>query len=190
MVVEPPPTVRYLPKPLPRRENATALLWDSARLTVPADCAIIGAMHTPPAAATGPWLAALIQTHLDDLAAGLAAAARRQMPLYRDLDPAPVQTLFVALYQVLAQAFATDDVGLVRTYLEQVTSVRIRDGASAAAFIQLVSISDAAIDQLIQGAHSASPQYVADALRHQRAMSNTIRLILSEINLRLLNRAP
>jgi len=112
------------------------------------------------------------------------------MPLYRDLDPAPVQTLFVALYQVLAQAFATDDVGLVRTYLEQVTSVRIRDGASAAAFIQLVSISDAAIDQLIQGAHSASPQYVADALRHQRAMSNTIRLILSEINLRLLNRAP
>ncbi|MDQ2807738.1 MAG: hypothetical protein M3Z04_12650 [Chloroflexota bacterium] len=147
-------------------------------------------MHTPPAAPMGPWLAALIQAHLDDLATGLADAARQQIPLYRALDPAAVQTLFVALYQVLAQAYAANDVGLIRTYLEQVATIRMRDGASAAAFIQLVSISDAAVARLIQQAPRASPQYIGDALRHQQAMSNTIRLILSEINLRLLNPPP
>ncbi len=145
-------------------------------------------MNTPPASSVGLWLAELIQTHLDDLAAHLGAAARRQIPFYQELDPATVQRLFVALYQVLAQTFAAGDVNLIRAYLTQVTGDRIRDGASAAAFIQLVTISDAYLSSLIARASADNPQHAADALRYHEAMNNRIRLILSEINLHLLAR--
>src|SRR4051812_20017740 len=99
-------------------------------------------MDTAGGASVGPELAALVRAHLEDLATHLAEAARRQIPMYRNMDDATAKMLFTALYQVLAETFAADDVGPMRIYLQRVTGDRIRDGVQAAAFIRLAELSD------------------------------------------------
>ena len=55
------------------------------------------------------WLAALIQSHLESLSLRIATEARRQMPLYRAMDPDLVHSLFLAVYQMLVQTFTSGD---------------------------------------------------------------------------------
>jgi len=118
----------------------------------------------------------------------MATEARRTMPMYRAMDPGVVHPLFVALYQVLAQSFALGDIAPLRAYLERVTADRIRDGASADGFIKLAGLSQQGIARLIQQESAQDPARAADALRTAQTMNNNARLILSEINLRLINR--
>ncbi|HMA36473.1 MAG TPA: hypothetical protein VKY74_18595 [Chloroflexia bacterium] len=143
-------------------------------------------METP----TGTWLAELILSHLDELAATLGEAARRDIPLYRAMEPAVVHPLFAALYQVLAQTLAAGDMAPMRTYLQHVTVSRIRDGAAAASFIKLAEISDATVDRLVQRELPHDPAFAAEALRQVHTVSQNVRLILSEINLQLLSQRP
>ena len=141
-------------------------------------------METP----IGTWLSQLVLAHLDELAQEMAAEARRTMPMYRAMDPEVVQPLFVALYQVLAQSFAVGDIAPLRSYLERVTADRIRDGASADGFIKLAGLSQQGITRLIQQELAQNPECAADAIRMAQTVNNNARLILSEINLRLINR--
>jgi hypothetical protein len=141
-------------------------------------------METP----IGTWLSQLVLAHLDELAQEMAAEARRTMPMYRAMDPEVVQPLFVALYQVLAQSFAVGDIAPLRSYLERVTADRIRDGASADGFIKLAGLSQQGITRLIQQELAQNPARAADAIRMAQTVNNNARLILSEINLRLINR--
>jgi|SwirhisoilCB3_FD_contig_41_2220259_length_506_multi_2_in_0_out_0_1 hypothetical protein len=141
-------------------------------------------METP----IGTWLSQLVLAHLDELAQEMAAEARRTMPMYRAMDPEVVQPLFVALYQVLAQSFAVGDIAPLRSYLERVTADRIRDGASADGFIKLAGLSQQGITRLIQQELAQNPERAADAIRMAQTVNNNARLILSEINLRLINR--
>ena len=147
-------------------------------------------MTTPPVVPIGSWLAQLIQAHLEELAAGLGDAARQQIPLYRALDPALVQLLFTAFYQVLAQTFALNDIMPMRRYLENVTSDRIRDGASAAAFIQLAAIGATQLNLLLAQAAPDDPHLIREATRHLQSVNTQVRLILSEINLHLATHVP
>jgi hypothetical protein len=141
-------------------------------------------METP----IGTWLSQLVLTHVDALAEEMATEARRTMPIYRAMDPEVVHPLFVALYQVLAQSFAMGDTAPLRAYLERVTADRIRDGASADGFIKLAELSHQGLTRLIQQELPQNPERAADAVRIAQNMNNNARLILSEINLRLINR--
>jgi hypothetical protein len=141
-------------------------------------------METP----IGTWLSQLVLTHVDALAEEMATEARRTMPIYRAMDPEVVHPLFVALYQVLAQSFAMGDTAPLRAYLERVTADRIRDGASADGFIKLAELSHQGLTRLIQQELPQNPERAADAVRVAQNMNNNARLILSEINLRLINR--
>jgi hypothetical protein len=141
-------------------------------------------METP----IGTWLSQLVLTHLDELAQEMATEARRMMPIYRAMDPEVVHPLFVALYQVLARSFAVGDIAPMRSYLERVTADRMRDGASADGFIKLAALSQQGITRLIQKESAPDPERAADAIRMAQAVNNNARLILSEINLRLINR--
>jgi hypothetical protein len=141
-------------------------------------------METP----IGTWLSQLVLTHLDELAQEMATEARRTMPIYRAMDPEVVHPLFVALYQVLAQSFAVGDTAPLRAYLERVTADRIRDGASADGFIKLAELSHQGLTRLIRQELPQDPERAADAIRIAQNMNNNARLILSEINLRLINR--
>jgi hypothetical protein len=141
-------------------------------------------METP----IGTWLSQLVLTHLDELAQEMATEARRTMPIYRAMDPEVVHPLFVTLYQVLAQSFAVGDTAPLRAYLERVTADRIRDGASADGFIKLAELSHQGLTRLIRQELPQDPERAADAIRIAQNMNNNARLILSEINLRLINR--
>ncbi|HEX6607442.1 MAG TPA: hypothetical protein VF276_11060 [Chloroflexia bacterium] len=141
-------------------------------------------METP----IGTWLSQLVLTHLDELAQEMATEARRTMPIYRAMDPEVVHPLFVALYQVLAQSFAVGDTAPLRAYLERVTADRMRDGASADGFIKLAELSHQGLTRLIRQELPQDPERAADAIRIAQNMNNNARLILSEINLRLINR--
>ena len=141
-------------------------------------------METP----IGTWLSQLVLTHLDELAREMATEARRTMPIYRAMDPEVVHPLFVALYQVLAQSFAAGDIAPLRFYLERVTADRMRDGASADGFIKLADLSHQGITRLIRQAAAGDPARIADAMRIEQSVNSNARLMLSEINLRLINR--
>jgi hypothetical protein len=141
-------------------------------------------METP----IGTWLSQLVLTHLDELAQEMATEARRTMPIYRAMEPQVVHPLFAALYQVLAQSFAVGDTAPLRAYLERVTADRMRDGASADGFIKLAELSQQGLLRLIRQELPQDPERAADAIRIAQNMNNNARLMLSEINLRLINR--
>ena len=141
-------------------------------------------METP----IGAWLSQLVLTHLDELAQEMATEARRTMPIYRAMDPEVVHPLFAALYQVLAQSFAVGDIGPLRFYLERVTAERMRDGASADGFIKLAELSHHGLVRLIRQELAQDPERAAEAMRVAQNVNNNARLMLSEINLRLINR--
>ncbi|HET7080165.1 MAG TPA: hypothetical protein VFM49_22255 [Chloroflexia bacterium] len=141
-------------------------------------------METP----IGTWLSQLVLTHLDELAQEMATEARRTMPIYRAMEPEVVHPLFAALYQVLAQSFAVGDTAPLRAYLERVTADRMRDGASADGFIKLAELSQQGLLRLIRQELPQDPERAADAIRIAQNMNNNARLMLSEINLRLINR--
>jgi hypothetical protein len=145
-------------------------------------------MDTAGSSSIGPELAALVRAHLDELAAHLAEAARRQIALYRNMDDVTAKTLFTALYQVLAQTFEAGDISPMRMYLQRVTADRIRDGVQAAAFIRLAELSEEFLGGLIMREWAAHPQKLAEGLRREQAINSSVRLILSEINLQLLAR--
>jgi hypothetical protein len=141
-------------------------------------------METP----IGTWLSQLVLTHLDELAQEMATEARRTMPIYRAMEPEVVHPLFAALYQVLAQSFAVGDTAPLRAYLERVTADRMRDGASADGFIKLAELSQQGLLRLIRQELPQDPERAADAIRIAQNMNNNALLMLSEINLRLINR--
>jgi hypothetical protein len=141
-------------------------------------------METP----IGTWLSQLVLTHLDELAQEMATEARRTMPIYWAMEPQVVHPLFAALYQVLAQSFAVGDTAPLRAYLERVTADRMRDGASADGFIKLAELSQQGLLRLIRQELPQDPERAADAIRIAQNMNNNARLMLSEINLRLINR--
>lgn len=143
-------------------------------------------MDTPARA----WLADLVLHNIDALADELATVARQRFPLYAALPPEQVLPLFVALYQVVAQSLAQADIAPLRTYFEQVTARRIRAGASADGFIQLAAISQEALDRLIARESADNPERAAAARHAYSTIITNTRLILSEINLRLLTHPP
>jgi hypothetical protein len=137
--------------------------------------------------ATGPWLAALIQAHIEDLAEALGEAARRDIPFYQAIPPQQVQHLFRALYQAVAATVEAGDLLPMRTHLEQITAARIRAGVAASSYIALVPLSQANLLALIERDGSSDRALKADAIRVVQSIHTNARLMLSEINLRLLS---
>ncbi|HMA37057.1 MAG TPA: RsbRD N-terminal domain-containing protein [Chloroflexia bacterium] len=129
-----------------------------------------------------PWLADLIQTHLDSLAADMIAYVRQSSPAHQRLDPAAVRAGFVAFYQALAAVVATGDPAPMRTHLRQVIPLRLQAGASGADLVRLVDTLQEQVLQLIDAAAGA-PAQAQSARRHLTTVQNNVRLIVSEINL-------
>lgn len=133
----------------------------------------------------GIWLSDLILRHLDELAAGLTDDARRQIAPYRTMEREVVHTLFVALYRVVAQSFAQEDVTPLRTYLEHVVAGRMRDGASGAGLIQLAGKSQARVLALIERETAADPARRAAAVPVFQAFDDEVRRTLRTLQARL-----
>jgi hypothetical protein len=139
---------------------------------------------------TRTWLANLLLAHIDELATRLADASRRDIPLYAAMDPAVVHQLYVQLYRVIAQSFAEASITPMRTHLTQVTATRMRDGAAAVAIIMLAAISRDEMQRFIDREAAGDPVRAAEATRLATTLNNNVRLIMSEINLRLLSENP
>jgi hypothetical protein len=139
---------------------------------------------------TGPWLAGLIRTHIDSLAATLGDAAHHSIPVYQAMDQEFVRERFAYFYAAMADTLAGGEMAPLRAYLERVASNRMRHGVAAASFIQLAPITEHSLGVIIEAAATGDAGRVADGMRLVQSMINNTRLILSEINLRLLKESP
>ena len=139
---------------------------------------------------TGNWLATLILNNADHLARMAVMTARAQVPWYRSIDPDRLQVLFVRAYQALALSFSTGGIAPMRSYIEQVIPQRLQDGAPAEGLIQVATLLEAGVQQLIARERAADPAQVSGAERQLSTVVKSMRLVISGINLRLLNKLP
>ena len=139
---------------------------------------------------TGNWLAALISTNADHLARLAVMTARAQVPWYRSIDPDRLQVLFVRAYQALAQTFSSGELTPLRSYIDQVIPQRLRDGAPAEGLIQVATLLEAGVQQLIAQERATDPVRATAAERQLSTVVKSMRLLISGINLRLLNKLP
>jgi hypothetical protein len=136
------------------------------------------------------WLAALIQSHLDGLALRIATEARRQMPLYRAMDPDLVHSLFLAVYQMLVQTFTSGDLGLVRTFLERIAGDRMRSGASLAGMLALTALFETDTHRLIADHADGHAEQAALAEHQLTIVTTEMRRVFAEIDRHLHRPGP
>jgi hypothetical protein len=139
---------------------------------------------------TGVWIADLIRTHQEQLADQLAGATQQHLPFYAAWERAALARGIGRYFGALAEVFAAADVTPMRTYMEDVTAQRIRQGAGGMDYIWMLQQSEASVLALIaKGAaeHTATPgARTSEANRTVRAVHRSIGLVISEINLRVL----
>ncbi len=136
-------------------------------------------------ATTADWLAASITAHSAVLAGDLGAFAQQQVPFYSTIDRARLLAGMQRYFEARARAIADTDMAPLRAYLEQTLSAQIQQGAEGAIYIGLINHADDLVAALI--AHEApNAAQGDDARRTARSTSRNARLIVSEINLKLL----
>ena len=78
----------------------------------------------------------------------------------------------------------------MRAHMEQAITERLRQGAPVEGILQLSTLLEAGITDLIHRETQADPVRVASAERLLVMTSKNLRLIISGINLRLLSKLP
>jgi hypothetical protein len=136
-------------------------------------------------ATTADWLAASITAHRDTLAGDLGAFAQEQVPFYASTDREQLLRGMQRYFEALARAVADTDMAPLRTYLEQTIATQIQQGAEGATYIELINYADDLVAALIEHEASGAAQG-DDARRTARSMGRNARLIVSEVNLKLL----
>lgn len=140
----------------------------------------------PSEAHTGLWLAELVRERVEELAAEFARDARDRIPFYRQLDPGMVHRLFVRFYEVFAEACALGNVAPLRPYFREIMKARLQVGVAPQEFIDLAVYSYEAMCRLLERERAAHPVEVAAALHRVQMLLQSIRLLLSELNLQFL----
>jgi hypothetical protein len=138
----------------------------------------------------GAWLSDLIRANLSSLTEYATTVARAQVPWYRSVPPEQLQGMFATTYQILAQTLLSGDIAPMRGHMEQAITERLRQGAPVEDILQLSTLLEAGVADLIRHQPGADPQRVAGAERLLVMTSKNMRLIISGINLRLLSRLP
>ncbi len=136
-----------------------------------------------------PWLAALIRRHQAALAAELAAVAQQTIPFYHRTPHATLEASFARFYAALATA-AAGDLDPLRSYLTTVVAVRLAAGVEAQQFIALAQLTTGGVRGLIEAERATQPDHASLATQQFTGLLMTIRLILSEVNLRRLTQPP
>jgi hypothetical protein len=93
-------------------------------------------------------------------------------------------------YTMLAQTLLTGDITPMRTHMEQAITERLSQGAPVEGILQLSTLLEAGVRDLILRETTADPTRVAAAERLLVMTSKNLRLIISGINLRLLSKLP
>lgn len=136
------------------------------------------------------WLADLVRSRIEDLAAEFATDARAHILFYRQLDPAMVHQIFVRFYTVFAETCATGNVLPLRLYFREIMKARMQVGVAPQEFIDLADFSYAALCRLLERERPAHPLEAASSLLQVQMLRQTIRLLLSELNLQFLTEQP
>lgn len=139
---------------------------------------------------SGAWLADLLARHEDSLVAQTSAAALRQSPVYSTLSEAEREAGFRNFYRALARTFAQNAIDPVRTYLQAIAADRLRRGATAGDLIQIMGVAREAMRALIEQETGDNPAQRREATRQMETVQNTVNMILSEVNLRLVAHPP
>lgn len=135
------------------------------------------------------WVAQTILAHLNTLADQARARSSAQIHWYQAQSPDLVHEMFVRDYQALAQVLDTNDNNGLRIYTEQACAERIGRGAPAAALISGATLIEDILGPLLY-AQAAGPAQATEANRRVQSITRNIRMILSAINLQLLNQPP
>jgi hypothetical protein len=138
----------------------------------------------------GAWLSDLIRSNLISLAVNATTVARAQVPWYRNVPPEQLQGLLATSYTMLAQTLLTGDITPMRAYMERAITERLSQGAPVEGILQLSTLLEAGVRDLILRETTADPTRVAAAERLLVMTSKNLRLIISGINLRLLSKLP
>lgn len=138
----------------------------------------------------GAWLADLIRSNLFSLSESAMTVARAQVPWYHNVPPEQLQTMFSTTYWMLGQTLLTGDISPMRGHMEQAITERLRQGAPVEGILQLSTLLEAGVIELIHHQQGVEPLRVASAERLLVMTSKNLRLIISGINLRLLSRLP
>ena len=138
----------------------------------------------------GAWLSDLIRANLPSLVAYATTVARAQVPWYRNLPPEQLEVMFTTTYRMLAQTLLTGDIGPMRGHMEQAITERLLQGAPVEGILQLATLLEVGVHDLMARQVGADPDRVAGAERLLVMTSKNLRLIISGINLRLLSKLP
>lgn len=138
----------------------------------------------------GAWLSDLIRANLIGLVDYAVTVARAQVPWYRDVPPEQLEGMFTVSYRMLAQTLLTGDINPMRAHMEQVITERLRQGAPVEGILQLSTLLEVGVRDLMERQVGAEPARVAGAERLLVTTSKNLRLIISGINLRLLSKLP
>jgi len=138
----------------------------------------------------GAWLSDLIRANLPGLTDYAVTVARAQVPWYRTVPPEQLQGMFATTFRMLAQTLLTGDIAPMRGHMEQAITERLSQGAPVEGILQLSTLLEAGIRDLIRQQQGADPQRVAGAERLLVMTCKNLRLIISGINLRLLSSLP
>jgi hypothetical protein len=132
-------------------------------------------------ATTADWLAGVITTHAETLAASLAQTTPFTSAGEATRLPDNARQYFAALAQTVAEG----DMAALRGYLEQCVPRHVQEGGDGGDCIELVNHAEELIEALITQ-EAADPDQGSDAQRLNRSMGLNARLIVSEVNLQLL----
>jgi hypothetical protein len=135
------------------------------------------------------WVAQTILAHLNTLADQARARSAAQIPWYQAQSPDLVREMFVRDFQALARVLDTNDNNGLRIYTEQACAERISRGAPAAALISGATLIEDVLGPLLYDQAPGPPQ-AAEATRRVQSVTRNIRMILSAINLQLVNQPP
>lgn len=132
------------------------------------------------------WLADLILANADLLADEIAQVARGHSRAHQILPPDVVHAGFAGFYRALAASIRQGDTAPVRDHMEKVIPSRIQAGSSAEDLLQLVADLQGRVEALVARESAHAPDALERARRRLKFLQPTVRLILSEINLRRL----
>ncbi len=139
---------------------------------------------------SGAWLSDLIRSNLTSLTTYAVTVARAQVPWYRTVPPEQLEVMFTTSYRVLAQTLLTGDISPMRGHMEQAITERLRQGAPVEGILQLSTLLEVGVRDMMARQAGADPDRIAGAERLLVMTSKNLRLIISGINLRLLSKLP
>jgi hypothetical protein len=131
-------------------------------------------------------LTQLILQHCPQLTTRTMEQACAQVAWFRTLAPTTLERMFTEDYQQLAQMLQTNDVGMLRTYIEQTGQARLQMGAPAESLIAAAVLMEENLRRLIDAELAPYPLAARDATRRVQTAIRNVRMILSGLNLRRL----